>query len=988
MMRHVPPAQMVRSSTNIAGPGRGTPQTAQPATNPNRRLILLCVMLIGAIIAGTVVLLSYTRKRALIDTQRELANMALILAAQTSRTLEAIDLVEDSVAVHVRALGITSPKEFDARMATSNVHAMLRDKISGLPFVDTLTVIGTDGIMVNTAQEGPIPKTNISDRPHFRTAASRSGPYLSVPVISRTTGDWTIYLIRRIEADDGTIVGFVLGAITLDNLEKFFATITLSQESSISLVRSDGVLLVRYPQVESTIGQDLSRRPDVRAVLQSSISSLISIGRIDGRDRLFAGHWLDRFQVATVVTTTVRDALADWSLLATFAAAVATLAIVAIGVMFRLILRELRQRQASAQRRLDSQQIQLDAALNNMSQGLCMFDADARLVVCNDRYIEMYGLSREIVVPGISLRNILRHRKDRGLLSDDPEEYFDRVRTSVVNRGIRPLFLRLDNGRTIAVVNRAMADGGWVATHEDITERREVELERDRNREFLDRVIENIPVSIFVKSAVDKRYILMNRAGEQMLGISRQDALGRVAGDFMEKTTAEEIAKDDEALLRAETDLFIDEHQVRTLAGEARYVTARRMCIRSSEGAPQFLLTVVEDMTERRVARQQLVQAQRMEAVARLTGGLAHDFNNLLMIIIGNLDLLAEEVSHLPSAAKKVETVLQAGLRGSDLTGRLLAFSRRQSLLPKRLQTNGLIRNLTKLLQRTLGTDVTIELNLCDDLWPVAADESQLEAALINLAINARDAMPGGGKLIIATRNVVLDAAYCALVPGVKPGEFVAIEATDTGTGMPPEVLARVFEPFFTTKTADRGTGLGLSSVFGFIRQSGGHIDARSEVGAGTTFILYLPRTEAVPQLSEGVPAAAPKFNARASDAVILVVEDDPVIRAMVTGQLGALGYRVVAAENAADALKTLETHHVDLLFTDMVMPGEMNGKQLASVARARYPAIKTLFTSGFPGESEMAGAKLEVDDVLLKKPYRKNELISAVRDALEGDHA
>jgi CheY-like chemotaxis protein len=261
----------------------------------------------------------------------------------------------------------------------------------------------------------------------------------------------------------------------------------------------------------------------------------------------------------------------------------------------------------------------------------------------------------------------------------------------------------------------------------------------------------------------------------------------------------------------------------------------------------------------------------------------------------------------------------------------------------------------------------------------------ELEAALINVAINARDAMPSGGKLLIESHNTQFDQDYCDKHNEVAPGDFVAIEITDTGTGMPPDVLSRIFEPFFTTKAPGLGTGLGLSTVFGFVRQSGGHINAYSEVGIGTTFKLYLPRADeraVEPEPHAAAPALVPD---KIPAETILVVDDNPDIRQMVAAQLTDIGYQVVEADDAFDALERLETTHVDLLFTDMVMPGEMNGKQLATIARFKHPGLKVLFTSGFPGTPDFPGTQLEPGDRLLKKPCRKADLARTVREILDG---
>ena len=380
---------------------------------------------------------------------------------------------------------------------------------------------------------------------------------------------------------------------------------------------------------------------------------------------------------------------------------------------------------------------------------------------------------------------------------------------------------------------------------------------------------------------------------------------------------------------------------------------------------------------------QQLQQAQKMEAVGNLTGGLAHDFNNLLMIIIGNLDLLLEDVGHLPDAAEKVEIVLQASLRGADLTRQMLAFSRRQLLHPKRININDLIGKTIQLLKRTLGANISVELRTAGDPALVLVDAAQMEAAVVNIAINARDAMPGGGTLTITSAVEHVDAEHAVQQSGATPGNYVCIEVSDNGNGMPDDVLTHIFEPFFTTKEPGKGTGLGLSMVYGFIKQSGGHIIATSELGKGTTFKLYLPLAGAI-EAQSSVEFVAPPLVPLAAGEVILAVDDDPNVRATTVSHLRNFGYRVLEADNARTALDRLDSDPtIALLFTDIVMPGGMNGQELARLARSRRPDLKVLFTSGFPDTGQTDGGAADMDGMLLSKPYRKQDLARAVLEAL-----
>jgi CheY-like chemotaxis protein len=376
-----------------------------------------------------------------------------------------------------------------------------------------------------------------------------------------------------------------------------------------------------------------------------------------------------------------------------------------------------------------------------------------------------------------------------------------------------------------------------------------------------------------------------------------------------------------------------------------------------------------------------LRQSQKMEAIGNLTGGMAHDFNNLLGIIVGNLDIARGQIGDNNDLREIVNEALDAAWRGADLTRRLLAFARRQPLRPARTDVNELVRNTAKLLRRLIGEDVQIELTLADGLWPVIVDPAQLEASLANLATNARDAMPKGGRLIIATANRQLDADYVASHPDASIGDFVMIEVSDTGTGMSREVMSRVFEPFFTTKEAGKGTGLGLSMVFGFLRQSEGHVNVYSESGVGTTFRLYLPRAAVEAEQRDSCDA---RPVARGTGQTVLVVEDNAGMRRIVQRQISELGYRVVTCDSAAVALEILQREPVDLLFTDIVMPGGLDGIELVQLAREQWPALNIVLTSGFPQSRLDGNGALFGDLELLSKPYSKEALARALRTAID----
>src|SRR5438105_656822 len=368
--------------------------------------------------------------------------------------------------------------------------------------------------------------------------------------------------------------------------------------------------------------------------------------------------------------------------------------------------------------------------------------------------------------------------------------------------------------------------------------------------------------------------------------------------------------------------------------------------IRHASGRLLGFAKITRDITEKKAAEEQLRQAQKMEAVGQLTGGVAHDFNNLLTVIMGNLENLDRILPPAPSTQRIIAAALRAASRAAMLTHRLLALSRRQPLTPEVLSANKLVASISELLRRTLGESILVETVLAGGIWPTLADGNQLENALINLAINARDAMPEGGKLTIETANTHLDEAYARMHDEVQPGQYVGIFVTDTGIGMTPETAAHAFEPFFTTKEIGQGTGLGLSQVYGFIKQSGGHVKIYSEVGLGTTVKLYLPRLP-VPVVAQG-EAKTPSVPVASGQETVLVVEDDADVRKFTADVLGELGYRILTAGDAAEAMRVLEDEPgIELMFTDIGLPGGVNGRELADEAKQRFPALKILFTTG-----------------------------------------
>jgi PAS domain S-box-containing protein len=477
----------------------------------------------------------------------------------------------------------------------------------------------------------------------------------------------------------------------------------------------------------------------------------------------------------------------------------------------------------------------------------------------------------------------------------------------------------------------------------------------------------------------------VNPAWRAVFGWAEQDMVGR---NFIDLTHPE-----DRAATRAEVDRLRRgiptqkfENRYRRRDGSYLWLSWRAVPDENAIHAVGRDITAErEQASALQAAEEALRQAQKMEAVGQLTGGIAHDFNNLLQGIVGALEMIDKRIaqSRQDEVEKFVAAARTSANRAVALTHRLLAFSRRQPLDPKPVDANPLVASMEDLLHRTMGERIAIRLDLAPDLWPTLCDPNQLESAILNLAINARDAMPDGGTLVLETTNIVLDAAYTARNPDLKPGDYICLAVSDTGTGMPASVVEQAFEPFFTTKPIGQGTGLGLSMIYGFTRQSEGHAKIYSELGVGTTIKLFLPRCTLADDAA-AEPAAAADLPRAGAGETVLVVEDEAVVRGLVVEVLDELGYHALEAADGPAGLEILRTKkRIDLLVTDIGLPG-LTGRQLADAARVTRPALKILFMTGYAETAAMSQGFLEPGMAIVTKPFPIDVLANKIRSMIE----
>lgn len=597
-------------------------------------------------------------------------------------------------------------------------------------------------------------------------------------------------------------------------------------------------------------------------------------------------------------------------------------------------------------------------------------------------------------------------RHESGDLDDDGLEFefsgnhykIDSSRRKILNLLLSSYDTATQKSRELADAQRQLADANrelerrieerTAALREEVTERIAAEKKTEQNRAWLEAVLEAAPDGILIVDH-DGQIIVANGSAETIFGVPA----GSLAGMSVDNLTPSAAARARHAKLRKE----YQKAPVRRLVSDANRLKGVRpdgttfpievglSPLITEKG--NFTIATVRDVTEKRQLEHQFQQSQKMEALGQLTGGVAHDFNNLLGIVIGNLELLEQGLSGNDRALGRVATATKAALRGTELSKRLLAFSRRQAMQPEPTEVNGAVRSVIEMAHRVLGVDIDIDSRLGADLPRVTADPSELENVVLNLAVNAKDAMPKGGTITISTKSCELEPDYLGVRAGqLKPGKYVCISVSDTGTGIPKEIIDRVFEPFFTTKPRGKGTGLGLAGAYAFAKQMGGHTTIYSEVGHGTTVKIYLPfsmtKESRRSEHTREAGTAPESFKGR-----VLVVDDEVDLLEIAVAYLEEMGFEVFHATDGPSALRLVDPKAPwDLLLTDVIMPGGMNGAELADKIKHLQPDIKVIFSTGFPSTALSEKSGLRVRGKVLGKPYRRQEFFEAIHGILGGN--
>jgi diguanylate cyclase (GGDEF)-like protein/PAS domain S-box-containing protein len=584
-------------------------------------LIVSGIILVAGIVVGTIIMVDEFRERALSNSERELENTVLLLTRHFDQQFEDCETITAGLISQMRLSGIVSPDAFRQEIGTAAAHEMLHTKANVSSFIGVVNVFDADGQLINSSNSFPVAAISVSDRPFFQTLKSDPhAPAVTIePARDPLTGTWTTIIAHRLNGPNGVFLGVMARRVDPVNYEKFLASVVLGPGAAIAVFHVDGTMLARYPHIEAMIGRKFRTAPLLKRVLdKGGLQTLRMDSPIDDMDRLGAGARLERSPIVVVSTNTVSAALTDWRAQTRFLITAAALSAVVIALILFLLIRLINRQSQEAQQRLESQKHQVDTALNNMTQGLVLYDASARIVTFNQRYIDMYNLSTDVVKPGLHYYDLIQHRKDTGSYDGDVRAFCDPILRNISQGKANSTIMETPDGGAYLVINKPLAAGGWVATIEDITERRRLEQERDRNHAFLREIIDHIPTQITVKDALTRRYVLVNSVAEEQFGLRREEIVGKTPFDVFNKPLAESIIADDDRALESTETLFIDEHSWESRILGTRFITSRRLAIRDQTGEPRYLINVVEDVTERRRANDKIAHLAHYDALTDL----------------------------------------------------------------------------------------------------------------------------------------------------------------------------------------------------------------------------------------------------------------------------------------------------------------------------------------------------------------------------------
>lgn len=992
----------------------------------NKVLILANVVLALTMIGGITFQSISDRQRVYESAYTSLENITEVVAMHTQQTLAAVDLGLTTVAEQLEEM------DRAATDALADMHLLLSERQATSVSTYSYYVSDADGSIIATSRQPDPGASDLTDNPEF--SAHRDGPaeglFIGTPrpgLRGLAEGQWVIPVSRRYEDANGSFAGVVATTLSVPYLLDFYGSLRVGEQGAIGLLNSERRLLVRSPMIENFMGVDITVTSQFMESQQTSGSGRVTdTYTVEGVRRIssYRNVWND--QLIAYANQAETAVLAEWRERLYFRSAMGVLLMLLVAGGSIVISQYFSRRQRWAE--------ETSRRLRLLAEG------SASLVQCSSVNELLYRVTE------IASQLIGVHQAFSSLLGND--HFRDAIHAVVLSekyekwRDYKESLDGSDIYRLIAGSNKPMLMTqaeqeanpawrgfgaakdrhppmrGWLAV--PIVSQAGLmlgmiqlsdKIEGDFNTDDLHEMVQLASVtgiavenllgikardealqqvteakaeveSIFTSIsdavyALDQqwRFVYMNAEAERLVQRSAATLMGKVVWDEFPEAR--------------QTMVYGEYHRARRdsipVSFEFFYPPLQTWFNVRAYPHSRGLTVYFQDVTRRIETDERLRQSQKMDAIGQLTGGVAHDFNNLLTVILGNADAVEEYLVDAPEHIRsQAQIIRKAGERAAELTHRLLAFARRQPLDPKRTNINELIADVEGILRPTLGESVAIELVRGSGLWQAVVDPHELENAILNLAINARDAMPEGGKLTIETANMAVDQNY-ADMHQIQVGQYVLIAVSDTGTGMSPAVVARAFDPFFTTKVEGKGSGLGLSMVYGFARQSGGHVKIYSEPGEGTTIKLYLPR--AIDQTEAEYRRSAKAAPVSRGTEHILVVEDDELVRRHTVESLRRLGYTVTDCADGPEAMAHLDAGEVfDMLLTDVVLAGGMSGKQVAVEALVKAPSLKLLYMSGYTENAIVHHGRLDRGVTLLSKPFRLADLARKVREVLDAN--
>lgn len=962
----------------------------QPSTIPHYRglrrsliavVVLLMLLLIGFSVWKSVVEYRLTIRAAELQSR----GYARALREHAERAFSEADNIMLDTIDHIRARGGIG------RVDSQQLREFLHRHPRNMPQVGAIILVNRDGVLFAHSLDTPAKQANVADREYFIHHRDHPGddtPFLSRPIKSRINGKWRFTLSRPVRSPSGTFEGLVAVAFEMEYFQEFYKSLELGKKGRIVILRKDGVLLIAEPFNEKDFSVDFSKSHLLRTYLPRSPKGTFHIAPgkalLERAGRIISYDSLNNYPVVVNANMGTDEVTAAWRD-STLKLAVIILAVLsALIALLVLLLRQMKDierahhRQAEQQALITAAATSWQSTFDSVGDAIWVMDRQRHILRCNKATTTIFGMNYSQIVGSLCCE--VAHRGASPLETCPFQQMLDSGQRADMQIAIGERWYMVS-------VDPVFSDTGDItgAVHivSDITTIKQAE---DRYRLLVD----NLPVVLWQTDEMGRvRYI--SKGITQLDGYTPEELYAGGA-----ELMASRIHPDDHdgvmaafKALFAEGSVFDVEFRIRHKDGhwlwlhDFAYTTVMLDGMRVAHGIFSDITAQKQAQEEREQLELQLRQAQKMEAIGHLAGGIAHDFNNLLTPILGYAEMIAARLQPGDQFESKVAGIAAAAHKAKDLTRQLLNFGRRQSDSTEVIDLNEVILSFNAILRRTIRESIRIDLLLDPEGSFIRGDRSQMEQIILNLTVNAQDAFNGNqGRITIETCKVWMDGESARLHPGMAPGNYVLLSFHDNGCGMSADVLNHIFEPFFTTKQAGHGTGLGLATVYGIVKQHDAHISVTSRVGEGTAFLMYFPVCNQLPQVQP--PAAGLPRNRAAGDGTILVVEDNEVVREMVCEMLEGIGYTILSAGDPQKALELLsrEDVRIDLLLSDVVMPG-MSGPELYEQLVVGRPDLKAVYISGYPVNPALRGGALEDEVSYLQKPFTAEALLERIRQVL-----